>query len=279
MNTFARRLASDIPLMTAAHLAFITAPGKRDTIQAAEHPMFSKFKESMKPKMEMRDNVAIVPVQGALAYNPDADEMFYDGVEDSRNVLGMVKSAANSPEVKGILLRMDTPGGMLLGGPEIADAVRSAAKSKPVVAHIGGLGASLGYMIASQAREVIANPSAIVGSIGVIASVTDFTGYLSNLGIKFEYFTNKDAKYKAAGAIGTTLSEDQRGNIQSNVESAFRLFKSTVLSSRPQVKPEAMQGQTFRGSEAKAMGLIDRTGDEDFALSVLRAQIPRQGNP
>ena len=279
MNNFAKRLASDIPLMTAAHLAFITAPGKRDTIQAAEHPMFSKFRESMRPKAEMRGNLAIVPVQGALAYNPDVDEMFYDGVEDSRNVLSMVKSAAADSSVEGILLRMDTPGGMLLGGPEIADAVRSAAKSKPVVAHIGGLGASLGYMIASQAREVIANPSAIVGSIGVIASVTDWTGFLSNLGIKFEYFTNKEAKYKAAGAIGTSLTDDQRANIQGDIEKAFSLFKSTVLSKRPQVKPEAMQGQTFRGSEAKAMGLIDRVGDEDFAMSVLRASIPKQGNP
>src|SRR6185437_10590156 len=232
LNNFAKRLAADIPLLTADALAFLAAPGARDNVNAAEHPAFSKFREQMKPKLEMRGNIAIVPVQGALAYNPDPSEMFYDGVEDSRSVLGMLKAAASDPNVEGILLRMDTPGGMLLGGPEIADAVKNANRSKPVVAHAGGLCASLGYMIASQAREVVANKSAIVGSIGVIASVTDWSGYLANLGIKFEYFTNAAAKYKAAGALGTSLTDDQRANIQAGVESAFQMFRSTVLSAR-----------------------------------------------
>jgi len=278
MNNFAKRLAGDIPLLTADALAFLAGRSVSDPVRAAEHPMIRGARESMKPKMEVRGNIAIVPVQGALAYNPDVSEMFYDGVEDSRNVLGMVKAAAADPNVEGILLRMDTPGGMLLGGPEIADAVASAGKSKPVVAHAGGLCASLGYMIASQAREVVANKSAIVGSIGVISSVVDWTAYLNSIGVKFEYFTNEAARYKAAGAIGTSLNPDQRSQIQSQVESAFQLFRSTVLSNRPQVKSEAMQGQTFRGSESKAYGLVDRLGDEDFAISVLKSHIAPKGN-
>jgi signal peptide peptidase SppA len=272
MKTFIKRLQCDIPLMTVQTLDFIlsSVPSAID-VQAAEHPMFKAIRAALAPKVETRGDVSIVPIQGTLAYNPDPWEMLYDGMEDSRNVVKMIDEAAFDPHTKGILLRMDTPGGMMLGGPEIADAVAAAGRIKPVIAHIGGLGASLGYMIASQASEIVSNRSAIVGSIGVIASVTDYTALLEKLGIKFEYFTNADAKFKSAGAIGKPLTDEQRANIQSGVESAYSLFKSTVLSKRPNVKESAMQGQTFRGVEAKKVGLVDRIGDENFALSLLRS--------
>jgi protease-4 len=272
VKTFIRRLSADVPLLTADALAFLVGSAVTpQDVQAAEHPVYSKYREAMKPKSENRGNITIVPVQGVLAYNPDIAEMLFDGVEDSRSVLSMIHDADEDEDCKGILLRMDTPGGMMLGGPEIGDAV--AASRKPVIAHVGGMGASLGYMIASQADEVIANRSAIVGSIGVIANTVDYTAYLAQLGIKFEYFTNKEAKYKAAGAVGTSLNQEQRDYIQKNVDGAFSVFKSMVLAVRPQVKVESMQGQTYRGSEAKAIGLVDRVGDENFALSVLRARI------
>jgi signal peptide peptidase SppA len=275
MNTFLKRLSSDVPLVEAGRLFFmLNSTPAADQIQMAEHPALKKLKSDIAPKTEMRNGVAIVPVQGALAYNPDALEMLFYGVEDSRNVLRLINNAASDPDVKGILLRMDTPGGMLMGGPEMADAVANARRSKPVVAHIGGMGASLGYMIASQANQVIANRSAVVGSIGVIASITDYTDLLSKMGIKFEHFTNKEAKYKAAGALGKPLTDDQRDNIQQSVDSAFQMFKSQVQTTRPQVKDEAMQGQTFRGDEAKKQGLIDRVGDEDFAFTILKKLMP-----
>jgi signal peptide peptidase SppA len=276
VNHFSRRLAADIPLLTADALAFLIATTGEKDVRAAEHPMFAKYREQMKPKMEKRDvgdgkKIAIVPSQGALAYNPDISEMFFDGVEDSRNVLSMIQDADDDDTVDGILLRMDTPGGMLLGGPEMGDAVKNA--TKPVVAHIGGMGASLGYMIASQAKEVVASRSAIVGSIGVIASIVDWSSFLAQKGIKFEYFTNEAAKYKAAGAPGAPLTQAQRENIQRGIESAFQLFKSDVKAKRPQVKDEAMQGQTYRGSDAKSVGLVDRVGDEKFAIGVLKSHI------
>jgi ClpP class serine protease len=145
MKTFLRRLHSDIPLLTVQSLDFILA-GIHD-VQAAEHPVFQRIRADLAPKVELKNGVAVVPVQGTLAYNPDPFEMLYEGVEDSRNVSAMIHQAAANPDVNGILLRMDTPGGMMLGGPEIAEAVGMARRRKPVVAHAGGLCCSLGYMI------------------------------------------------------------------------------------------------------------------------------------
>ncbi len=275
MNPFLKRLATDIPLLEIATLnCFLNSSPSTGDLQLAEHPALKRLKDTLAPKAEMRDDVAIVPVQGPLAHNPDAEEMLFYRVENSRNILKMISDASNDPAVKGILLRMDTPGGMLMGGPEVADAVTNARRTKPVVAHISGMGASLGYMIASQANQVIANRSSIVGSIGVIASVTDYSDLLAKMGIKFEYFTNQEGKFKAAGALGKPLTDDQRENIQQSVDSAFKMFKSQVLAIRPQVKGEAMQGQTFRGDEAKQKGLIDQVGDENFAFSLLKKLMP-----
>ena len=275
-NFFIKRLAVDVPLMNANHLAFmLTRQLGADDVQLAEHAGLKKFREALRPQVERSKNMAIVPIQGALAYNPDPFELLYDGVEDSRMVLQMLQEVGDDDSVQGVLLRMDTPGGMMLGGPEMADAVASIKARKPVVAHIGGLGASLGYMIASQATEIVANKSAIVGSIGVIASVTDYKAMLDKIGIKFEYFTNAEAKFKGAGAMGTSLTDEQRTQIQSSVDSAFQLFKSTVLCCRPQVPESAMQGQTFRGSEALKFGLVDRIGSENFAANVLRQHMQK----
>jgi signal peptide peptidase SppA len=276
---FLSRLASDVPLMHAETLAALLGqtitPGD---VQLAEHPAMKNLREACRTKIEMAgDNIAIIPVQGTLAHKPDPIETAFYNVEDSGHVRGMIESAASNPAVKGILLRMDAPGGMMLGGPEIADAVLSARKAgKPVVAHIGGLGASLGYMIASQANAVIANRSAIVGSIGVIASITDYSKLLENAGIKIETFTNKEAKFKATGALGTSLTADQREYLQAQVDGAFGVFRAAVLTARPQVKREAMEGKVYRGSEAVKLGLLDATGSEGDALAVLRKLI---GNP
>src|ERR1039458_1989494 len=274
-TNFIKRLAVDVPLINASHLSFMLArmqSATSDNLKLAEPELFKKIRGTLEPKMELvKGGVAIVPVQGTLAYNPDLLEMIYDGVEDSRAVLKMLNESADDDNIEGVLLRVDTPGGMMLGGPEMADAVNAIKAKKPVVAHIGGLGASLGYMIASQATEVIANRSAIVGSIGVIASVTDYTALLEKIGIKFQYFTNAEAKFKAAGAMGTSLSDDQKTQLQAQVDSAFQIFKGMVLAARPQVKESAMQGQVFRGQEAKGVGLVDRVGNESFALGILKS--------
>jgi protease-4 len=271
-NPFLRRLASDVPFLTAEAISGILAfQPSADDLQLSEHPMLKRLRAACAPQLSVHGDTAIVPIQGTLAHNPDPLEMAFFGVEDSRAVTSLIDQARTAPEVKRVLLRLDTPGGMMMGGPEIADAVMETRRAgKPVVAHIGGMGASLGYMIASQANRIIANRSAVVGSIGVIASVTDYSKLLENLGIKIETFTNKEAKFKGIGALGSVLSDEQRTHLQGQVDSAFKVFKAAVVSARPQVKPEAMQGQTFRGSEAAGLGLVDGTGNEAFALNLLK---------
>lgn len=272
---FAHRLLADTPLIESNALSALLSTSPLG-VQAAEHPLFKKIKESLKPVMEVRkDGIAVIPVEGALAYKPDAFEMLM-GVEDSRNVLAMINGAAANDSVGGILLDIDSPGGMVIGGFEVADAVRAAEKRKPVVAWSGGWAASLAYLIASQATQIVASRTAQVGSIGAVISIADFTKSLEAQGVKIEQFTNKEGTLKGLGAPGVSLTEAQREHIQARVDSVFLEFKRQVLAKRPNVGADSMRGQVFYASDAKPLGLVDRIGSYNFALQVLTRLVASQ---
>jgi signal peptide peptidase SppA len=238
--------------------------------QAAEHPAMTALREKLKPVMTLKDGIAHIPVQGILAYNPDPIEMAFCGMEDSRNVLSMVNQAVNNKDVHGIKLDVDSPGGMMTGGFEIADAVQSASKVKPTIAHIGGAGASLAYLIASQAGEVVANRTARVGSIGAFVVFTDTSAAADRAGVKVKVFKNKEATFKAAGYPGTSLTGDQENFITAETQANFDEFAGMISKGRPQIPKTAMRGQVFTGKEALSNGLIDRIGDAAFATSLVK---------
>jgi signal peptide peptidase SppA len=248
--------------------AFLSDP------KAAEHPVYKRIREGLKPQMTVNaSGVATLPIEGVLAQKPDVWEMLFSGVEDSNHVLEMVNEASNNPDVKAVVLAIDSPGGFMTGGPEIADAVAAMNKRKPVVAHTSGTMASLAYFIGSQAGTVVASRSAQVGSIGVYTTNVDYSRMLENAGVKVEVIKNKEADYKAAGVMGTPLTEAQRGYIQDRIQASFGEFKDAVKGARPQVTDDAMRGQVFYGKEAKSKGLIDAVGDLAYAQSIARSKI------
>lgn len=267
-----RRLATDTPfLLEGALAAILHQPGSEPA--AAEHPALTRFRDSLKPQVERAGNIAVVPISGALARRPDPLEMAYGAIEDSDAIRQLVAQAAADPEVGGILLDVDSPGGFYTGGPELADTVRSTDRKKPVVAWTGGMMASLAYWVGSQASQVVASRSATVGSIGVFIALYDVSKMLDAAGVKLELFKNREGSLKAAGLPGTSLSESQREHFQERAQVAFEEFRRTVLAARPGVPDDAMRGQTFTGAEAKSVGLVDRVGDRSFALSVVRSLI------
>lgn len=133
--------------------------------------------------------------------------------------------------------------------------------------------ASPAYWIGSQATEVIALRSAVVGSIGVFAGMYDYSKLFEEAGIKVEVFKNREATFKASGFPGTSLSEEQRGQIQSSIQATFAEFRDAVVSARPGIREDSMQGQTFIGREGVSRGLVDRVGEREFAIRVLRAML------
>ena len=287
MNPILQRLLGDVPLVTESVLLSWLTPSQAfdrafeeltrasaGDVQAAEAPFFRWLRDQMRPAVERtRDGLAVIPVHGVLAMAPSVVEMYFFGMEDSRAVQRAIEDAAADPDVSGILLDVNSPGGMVVGGFDVADAVATARKQKPVVARTGGTMASLAYLIAAQADEIVASRMSAVGSIGVISTVLDVSGLYASQGVKVEIFTNKEGTFKGTGAPGTTLNDAQREYLQSRVDAAFAEFRGTVKSRRPDVPDSALRGQVFWGGEARRAGLVDRLGDMAFATSALRRRV------
>jgi signal peptide peptidase SppA len=272
LNPFFLRLATDFPLMSeAALLALLHSPS------LAESPWRADYRREFAPKMSIDgEGIATVPVQGALARKPSIWELATGRVEDTDAIRNLIDQAAASSDIRGIMLAVDSPGGFFQGGPELAASVREANIRKPVVAHVAGMGASLAYLVASQASAIVASPSASVGSIGVIAMHADMTGLYEQLGIKLEVFRNTAGTLKAPGAYGTSLTDEQRTHIQSGVDAVHKIFVDTVKAARPQVKTGSMKGQTFMGNEAADLGLIDWAGNTSLAKALILRNGPRR---
>lgn len=203
-------------------------------------------------QMEVIDGIAHIPIGGAIGQGLSPFERG-DGAVDVLDVMEELDEAEENGRVRGILLDIDSPGGMVLGTPELAD--RIARVDKPVFAFTRSLMASAAYWIASSADGIFATRSANVGSIGVYLPVIDYSAYFETKGIKVELV--KAGRFKGTGYPGTSLTEETRGQLQERVNSIYEMFKGQVRGMRGDIADEVMQGQVFMGEEAKLFGLVD----------------------
>ena len=183
------------------------------------------------------DHIAKIKIEGTIL----EDEQLIKRLDDIR------KSAT----VKGVILSVDSPGGTTAGGEAIFEAVRAVAKEKPVVAQVGTLAASAGYMIASASDHIVARKSSIVGSIGVLVQFPDFTGLMDKVGIKLEEV--KSSPLKAEPSPFNPTTEEERAMIRSMILDSYNWFVDIVDDRRPLNRVEVLElanGSVFTGRQA-----------------------------
>jgi len=181
--------------------------------------------------------------------------------------------------VKAVVLNIDSPGGTATGSDLITRAVTRLRAEKPVVAFIGGLGASGGYMIASAAERIVALPSAIVGSIGVISYRPMVYDALSRIGVTMR--VGKSGRLKDMLSPFREPTEEEQAKEQHLLDSMYDLFVQSVARSRGMSEErvrEIATGEVFLTDEALAIGLVDVAGDLDDAVdwAVERSGAPRR---
>jgi signal peptide peptidase SppA len=203
--------------------------------------------------LSVKDGVATIDITGPLMRNPDAFDRAMLDATDMNDIHDALDQAASRPDVKSVMLNIDSPGGTVQGTPELAAAVAELGASKTVYAFSSGLMCSAAYWIASQAKAIYATPSARIGSIGVVQTVVNQTERLAKAGIKVEVFTS--GKFKAMGHSALPLTDEQRTHIQSGLEDIGKDFRDAVTARR-KVPPSAMEGQTFSGKQAGNENLI-----------------------
>lgn len=202
------------------------------------------------------DHIAKVKIEGTIT----EDDELIERLEKIRK----------SDRVKGVILAIDSPGGTTAGGEAIYDEVRKLAADKPVVAQVGTLAASAGYMIASAADHIVARKSSIVGSIGVLIQFPDITGLMDKLGVKLEEV--KSAPLKAEPSPFNPTTDDERAMVRKLILDSYDWFVGIVAERRSMSRPEVLalaDGSIFTGRQALTNKLIDEVGGEDEAVAWL----------
>ena len=183
-----------------------------------------------------------------------------------------IRASARNSSIKALVVRINSPGGTVVGGESLFTALRAFAAEKPVVAVMEDLATSAGYMAALGGDYIIARQSTITGSIGVILQTTEFTGLLEKLGITAEAIKSRPLKGQPSPL--EKLSEEARAATQSVVSDIFDMFVDMVSARRGMSREEVLalaDGRVFTGRQAVANGLVDALGSEKEAREWLAA--------
>ena len=179
-------------------------------------------------------------------------------------------------DIKGIILRLDTPGGGVAASQEIYEKVKeiSTENKKPIFVSMGSTAASGGYYIALGADTIIANPGTITGSIGVIMGYPTASNLFDKIGI--EYNTIKSGKYKDSGSLFRPQVEDDKAYFQSVVNDMHNQFIEAIMIHRGFTLDKATElanGKVYTGLQAKKLGLIDIIGSLDYCVKFLSQEL------
>ena len=195
------------------------------------------------------DHVARLTVESLIVDDPWRDAALAEVAQDS--------------SARALLIRIDSPGGTVVGGEALYHSLRAVAEKKPVIAVMGELATSAGYMIALGANHIVARAGTLTGSIGVIMQSADVTGLLEKLGVK--PYSIKSRPLKAQPNPLEPLTEEARQAAKAVVLDFFEFFVDLVSQRRDMPREAVLRladGRIFTGRQALASGLVDQIGGE-----------------
>jgi protease IV len=187
---------------------------------------------------------------------------------DSQETIRQLHECDKNDRVKAVVLRIDSPGGVVGPSQEIHEEVKKLAAKKKVVVSMGSLAASGGYYIAAPATLIYANPGTITGSIGVILKLSNMQELLGKVGVK--PITIKTGKFKDIGSTSRPMTAEDRELLQGVIDSSYGQFVKAVAQGRKLPEEQVRQiadGRIFTGEQAQVLKLVDRLGNLPDALA------------
>lgn len=210
--------------------------------------------------------VAIVRVEGVIASGaPPVDPFSTSTGAYSGVVVDHLRQAEEEQDVKAVVLRVDSPGGSVVGSDEIYQQV--LAMTKPVVVSMGELAASGGYYVSAPADEIFANMGTLTGSIGVISQFINISELLEEYGV--EVTTIKSGEFKDIGSLFRSMNDEEQASWQAIIDETYEEFVHIVADGRDlsvdEVK-ELADGRIYTGRQALELGLVDQLGNLSAAV-------------
>jgi protease IV len=222
-----------------------------------------------------KDAIAIVHVDGPIMLGkPDVSPFGSTEGAYSERIRKALDELADDPRVKGVVLRVNSPGGSATASEIILQAARRVQERKPVVVSMGNVAASGGYYVSSRADRIFANPSTVTGSIGVVAGKLATQQMWGRIGIHFEPIE----RGKKSGILysGRPFKEEEREDLQAWMDSIYEVFQRHVVEGRDgkltQPIDELAGGRVYTGAQALERGLVDELGTLEDAIAYVVAK-------
>ena len=227
---------------------------------------------------EIKDpTVAIVHADGLITSSRSGEGLFGQPLAGAKTLGRIFKELAEDPRVKAVVFRVDSPGGSALASELIYQSVERCARVKPVVTSIGQMAASGGYYIAVGGQTIVADPAAMIGSIGVVGGKLAISGLLEKLGITTYSLT----RGRHAGLwMSHPWTQEEEQTVRNLAQRTYDLFVRRVAESRAgrvANVADIAEGRLFTARQAQERGMIDRIGGlrEAVAVAIEAAGIER----
>lgn len=218
------------------------------------------------------DKIALITLQGPIS--AEVSGGIVGDINSAEGALKALDKAVNDRSVKGVIFRIDSPGGTVAMSQEIYSTVLRLRERKPVVVSMGDVAASGGYYIASAADRIYADPGTLTGSVGVIMGTMNVQQLMEQkLGIKSVVI--KSGKFKDTGSMYRPMRPDEQQLLQNLVNSAYHQFLNAIIQGRVKRNDEYKieksvlttetlkkyaDGRVLTGEQAKKLGFIDKLG-------------------
>lgn len=212
-------------------------------------------------------NVAVIPINGVISFNTGFSDSF-----DYEFVTKSIREAEERPDIKAIVLSINSPGGTAVASDEIGQLIKKS--EKPTVAWIREVGASGAYWIATNTDYIITNRMTITGSIGVVASYLEFSEFLERYNVTYQRMVS--GKYKDLGSPFKKLDYEEEALLQNKIDKIHEFFVLEVVENRALSNEEVetlATGAIYLGVEAKELGLVDELGGIDEVIAYLGKKI------
>lgn len=216
-----------------------------------------------------KDGIAILDINGPISFMDYSSTLMPAGAD---LILNQLKHIQKDDHVKGLLLRINSPGGTVGASQEIYQAIKRIKNEKniPIVAQIGDVGASGAYYVALGADHIFANPGSLVGSIGVILGNVNIEELAEKYGLDYNVY--KSGTYKDILSMWRPSSEKEKVLLQALVDDVHSQFKNTFIKERnlsTKKGASLAQGQIYTGQQALELGIIDHLGAYHDAIAFI----------
>ena len=248
--------------------SFLVKNGITNKISLEEY--ISKLAVDPKPKKDKsekeKDKIAVIYAEGTINYFEDSKKI--NEIITPEKIQKELAIAEKSDDIKGVVIRVNSPGGSALASDIIYNSIKNL--TKPVYISMGGVAASGGYYISAAGDKIYADKETLTGSIGVITMIPNISELLKKAEINYSVISK--GKYSDMGSLVRDLTEDEKDKIRASSLKVYEEFVDRVAEGRNMTREEVLksaEGRVWLGEEAKEIGLVDEIGGIEKAVGDL----------